>query len=310
MTYTSSQYKNQARHGVFTGRDWTSLEKRLSETREMLKEILANLQLVLQNLRSVNRLSKDQAKPGPGFGAKTVFAHAAGADSGERGGRPGRAADAFARAKREYGHGPFAQAGQAGRFRTASPGFARAGAATFESGGFDANKNAKNPYGRSEAGQGPGAQPGGQAGARKTEADFQERARQKAKDAAAAGAQANANAKANAASGGRTQGATGEAAAGATSGRQHKASQAGSSRREYRRPFRPRGEMTLERARAILCLSSARNEGDIKSAYRKKARQYHPDLGGDEEMMKDLNLAYDLLLHYHFSHQAPTERNQ
>jgi len=68
--------------------------------------------------------------------------------------------------------------------------------------------------------------------------------------------------------------------------------------------------MTVERARAILCLSSARDERDIKSAYRKKARQYHPDLGGDEEMMKDLNLAYDLLLQYHFSHQAPTERNQ
>jgi hypothetical protein len=297
MNYTSGQYKNQSRQGVFTGRDWNSLEKRLSETREMLKEILANLQLVLQNLRAVNRHSKDPANARPGFGAKTVFGHAAGADT-------------FARAKREYGHGPFAQTGQANRFKTAATGFARANASTFEPGGFDGdNKNAKNPYGRAEAGASAGTHQSGQQGAHKTEATFQERARQKAKEASSAGTQANASGKTNSASGGKTSTGAG-GASGGSAGRQYKSSQAGSSRRDYRRPFRPRGEMTLERARAILCLSSARDERDIKSAYRKKARQYHPDLGGDEEMMKDLNLAYDLLLQYHFNHQAPTERDQ
>jgi len=334
MNFTSGQYKNQARPGVFTSRDWSALEKRLSETREMLKEILANLQVVLHNLRAVNRLGKDPAGAGPGFGAKTAFAYGAGTgrtgQAGQTGqtGQTGRMAgpDKFARSKREYGHGPFGQTGQANRFKTTTTttGFARAGSQAFEPGGFEGgNKNAKNPYARPEpdAGANRAAAQGAARGPYTTGASAHDRARPNPKDSFSAGTQANAHGKANTASGdkagatpgGKTHAASGGAAGGASSGassRQNASSQTGSSRREFRRPYRPRGEMTVERARAILCLSSARDERDIKSAYRKKARQYHPDLGGDEEMMKDLNLAYDLLLQYHFSHQAPTERNQ
>ena len=34
---------------------------------------------------------------------------------------------------------------------------------------------------------------------------------------------------------------------------------------------------------------------EIKKAYRKKASVAHPDKGGDVEMMKQVNVAYDLL---------------
>lgn len=34
----------------------------------------------------------------------------------------------------------------------------------------------------------------------------------------------------------------------------------------------------------------------VKSAYKLLAKQHHPDAGGDAEMMKRVNAAYDLLM--------------
>ena len=34
---------------------------------------------------------------------------------------------------------------------------------------------------------------------------------------------------------------------------------------------------------------------EIKSAYRKLAKKYHPDLGGDPEKFKEINEAHDIL---------------
>jgi len=54
--------------------------------------------------------------------------------------------------------------------------------------------------------------------------------------------------------------------------------------------------MTLTQACALLCVVLPCNADDIKIAYRKQARRHHPDLGGDEEMMKSINQAYELAL--------------
>lgn len=43
----------------------------------------------------------------------------------------------------------------------------------------------------------------------------------------------------------------------------------------------------------ILGISRNASKKEILSAYRKKAFQFHPDRGGDEEMMKKVNEAYE-----------------
>ena len=55
------------------------------------------------------------------------------------------------------------------------------------------------------------------------------------------------------------------------------------------------GEMTTPQARTVLGLSNDYSTDDVKKAYRQKAKENHPDVGGSEEAMKDVNLAYELL---------------
>ena len=43
---------------------------------------------------------------------------------------------------------------------------------------------------------------------------------------------------------------------------------------------------------AILGVSRDADQSEIKKAYRKKARELHPDYGGDEEAFKELSVAY------------------
>lgn len=45
----------------------------------------------------------------------------------------------------------------------------------------------------------------------------------------------------------------------------------------------------------ILGVESTSSLEDIKKAYRKKALQHHPDKGGDEEIFKKINIAYETL---------------
>lgn len=56
--------------------------------------------------------------------------------------------------------------------------------------------------------------------------------------------------------------------------------------------------MTLEEAKTALGFppTSAPSPGDIKSAWKTLAFKSHPDRGGDEETMKELNAAKDILL--------------
>ena len=45
----------------------------------------------------------------------------------------------------------------------------------------------------------------------------------------------------------------------------------------------------------LLDIEKNANEKDIKKAFRKKAMKYHPDKGGDEEMFKKIQKAYETL---------------
>ncbi len=45
----------------------------------------------------------------------------------------------------------------------------------------------------------------------------------------------------------------------------------------------------------ILGVSKDSSEADIKTAFRKKAHEFHPDKGGDEDKFKEVNEAYQVL---------------
>jgi len=56
--------------------------------------------------------------------------------------------------------------------------------------------------------------------------------------------------------------------------------------------------MNLKCAYDILCINYPCTVDEIKNAYRHMARRHHPDLGGDEEAMKDVNVAYELAMRF------------
>lgn len=53
--------------------------------------------------------------------------------------------------------------------------------------------------------------------------------------------------------------------------------------------------MSTAQAREVLGLTGNYTADDVKKAYREKAKANHPDMGGSEEKMKDVNAAYELL---------------
>jgi hypothetical protein len=55
-------------------------------------------------------------------------------------------------------------------------------------------------------------------------------------------------------------------------------------------------EFSQSTARRILDVDATADETDIKTAYRRKAKEYHPDTdSGDEEMFKKVSRAYETL---------------
>ena len=54
----------------------------------------------------------------------------------------------------------------------------------------------------------------------------------------------------------------------------------------------------IEEARKILKLPKKTTRKEIIENYKKLAKEYHPDHGGSEELIKKLNYAYELLMEY------------
>ena len=71
----------------------------------------------------------------------------------------------------------------------------------------------------------------------------------------------------------------------------------GGARRQQQNnpPPRRRQSGSYEDAAELLGVTVFADEQEIKKAWRIKARQHHPDLGGDPEKMKEINQARDLL---------------
>jgi len=66
----------------------------------------------------------------------------------------------------------------------------------------------------------------------------------------------------------------------------------------------------IDRARKLLCLGEKATLGEIKRAYYRLCKQYHPDTaaegkGNDEEMMYRLTEAYDILMRYCEEYRFP-----
>jgi len=75
-------------------------------------------------------------------------------------------------------------------------------------------------------------------------------------------------------------------------------------RQSRARALARRGGMNLKCAYDILCLDYPCSVDEIKVAYRHMARIYHPDLGGDEEAMKDVNVAYEMAMRFSAGRRA------
>ena len=60
--------------------------------------------------------------------------------------------------------------------------------------------------------------------------------------------------------------------------------------------IRAKHQMTHPQALEVLGLQSGATERQLKSAYRSKAKEHHPDKGGDKENFIIVKTAYDMLV--------------
>lgn len=58
---------------------------------------------------------------------------------------------------------------------------------------------------------------------------------------------------------------------------------------------RPMGDHDLDMCYKILGVSTTSTWTEVEQAYKRKAKVHHPDRGGDEDAMRTLNEAYNLL---------------
>lgn len=301
----------------YGGTDWHALEVQLDRTRTILQDILVHLQEVLRNLKMARhggRGSASTAEAGGQDGRSRAQAAGHGA-RGQRVHQPGPAGQAAGangaggRAQATGGNGAAGRTHAAGgsdwfRARNRQGFDARAEAGSNRSSRNTTGPEAATDGGRFRSATGDQARTGesrsfrsgpsfsrsqaasGQAGRERprTESTFR---------AGAAGAEREAR-----------QGAPGgPSAAGGARTHARTASRAAGFRLDHDRQARARqmarrSGMNLKCAYDILCLDYPCTVDELKIAYRHMARLYHPDLGGDEEAMKDVNVAYELAMRF------------
>lgn len=61
------------------------------------------------------------------------------------------------------------------------------------------------------------------------------------------------------------------------------------------KPFFKENILNLSDAMQLFDIEKVPDENELKSLYRKMSIKYHPDKGGSDELMKDVNQAYDIL---------------
>lgn len=349
--------ENKNRATGFSDADWGALEKRLSDTRDLLQDILLHLRRVLDNLKTVGdtyqtagrawRRTDSAAGAGRAYGTRA---------SGTAGG--GDTRKTTSGAKSHAGPGASGAGGNGTRFQAAGSRASGAGDTAGASGAqgrqttFGASRpnstsSAHSAGGQTFAGTAGRAGATGASGARasqdrqagngfswssRTRTDSTSssssnftggsqqqqkasshdwRAQREARPGSGAGERTDSRAGSRDSFGSQSRQERSGSQGGAQSGQQshskghqqsHRTTGAGggSSYQDYRQRTHKSplgsGRMTLTQACALLCIVYPCTADDIKSAYRKQARRHHPDLGGNEEMMKSINQAYELAL--------------
>jgi hypothetical protein len=278
-------------HAARGATDWQALEVQLNRTRTILQEILLHLQEVLKNLKmarggglgGATRTEAGSARrPGQDFRAT----------AGNRTRPQGAYQSTHHRAERGQtpppGPGATGATGASDRFR-ARPRHGGSEARTETRAGADAGAKARaedawsHRFGANGARPGTGAAGAAGPGRERPRTDTGWRTR-------AAGPAA-----------GEREARPGQASGPKPGPRPPHRGQGfrmdGDRQRRARETARKNG-MNLKCAYDILCLDYPCSPDDIKLAYRHMARLHHPDLGGDEEAMKDVNVAYELAMRF------------
>lgn len=345
---SATQYRNRATG--YSDADWGALEKRLSDTRDLLRDILSHLRRVLDNLKTAGshyqstgrawrkadsaadgyRRQWGHRQEGPAAGARNAQGttgssrfQSSASQSKTSSGAAGSSAGSSARQTTFTGSSKAAgQSATGGAYKST---FDRQAGAGFSWSSRPKTGASASSAGSSGAGTSAGAGAGKGTGTGAGTGSSQQRATWTGAQGAsgARGTKPGSSGTGSTGSAGGSAwnaGASGAAGAGRTgdAGSKERARQAGAQneRQEHRhrttgpgggssyQDYKQRshksplghGRMTLTQACALLSITYPCSADDIRAAYRKQARRHHPDLGGDEEMMKSINQAYELAL--------------
>ncbi len=325
--YSQSQgYGNCNSRSAHGATDWQALELQLNRTRVILQEILVHLQEVLKNLKMArhpgrpfaasarpeaagNRFSgrdpragetRHRQQPGQGStfaGRERRFASTASAGQKTAGTSAGPSERPWSRPRPGF------------EARTESAQQARSGAT-----GEDAGRRAAGEHTSFRAGASrPGPSAAGSANRERprTESTYRSKFGATGHDrdsrfghasGASSGWRHASSADASSGQGQTTANARSAQSSRASSAKSQDRSGGGfrldQERQGRARAMARKAGMNLKCAYDILCLDYPCSVDEIKGAYRQMARLHHPDLGGDEEAMKDVNVAYELAMRF------------